>query len=51
MDAAIADQAGITGDHVLDVVGRVVTELASALGDEEVGHEGDIGSWLDAAQH
>ncbi len=37
-DARVADESRITGDHVFDAAGRLVTELATAFGYEMLSH-------------
>jgi hypothetical protein len=38
VDARIADESGVAGNHVLDVARRLMTELAAPLGNEQLGH-------------
>ena len=37
-DTGVADESGIAGDHVFDVTGRLVTELATPFGHEMLSH-------------
>jgi hypothetical protein len=38
LHAVAADQPGVAGNDVLDVLRRLVTELTTSLGDEKIGH-------------